>query len=193
MATKAREKPRVKVDGEAPALDRHTMSGFCAYPAPGSHGYCDQKLVPAGKPCTCPCHDAATPPSIEGFGENLTGFSVPKHRLDPPTGKHAAEVFEAALPSAESGRTGKLAEATVTVDLPPVFYNDHVGRDLPAGEHVKTLRWYERVKLNREAYDDLLADAQQYSEGGAAEYPDNPREVSSARWTVAALKKAGRP
>jgi len=57
-----------------------------------------------------------------------------------------------------------MTTTTVTLDLPPTFYDDHVSRDLPAGTEIKRTQRYVRVELTREAYDDLLSDARHYSE-----------------------------
>lgn len=55
-----------------PAMERAMLlSGFCAFPSTGSHGYCHERLVADGHPCLCECHDQTPPPSMEGFGTPL--------------------------------------------------------------------------------------------------------------------------
>lgn len=80
---------------------------------------------------------------------------------------------------------------SVTVDLPPTFYLDHVARDLPAGRVVKELVKKVRVELDQAGYDDLLDDAEHY----CSDYTDWELQglVASARATVAALRKVERP
>ena len=53
---------------------------------------------------------------------------------------------------------------TVTVDLPPTFYDDHVSRELPAGTVLHRTKSYVRVELTREEYDEVLSDAQHYAD-----------------------------
>jgi len=50
-----------------------TMSGFCAFPSPGSHGFCHSR---EGRNCSCACHTASTPPTSEGFGELLVARAL---------------------------------------------------------------------------------------------------------------------
>ena len=52
---------------------------------------------------------------------------------------------------------------TKTYALPPRFYHDHVARALPSGTIVRETKSKVFVDLDREAYDDLLSDADYYS------------------------------
>ena len=86
---------------------------------------------------------------------------------------------------------------TVTVDLPPSFYDDHVGRDLPAGTELKRTKRYVRVEMDRATYEEMLSDARHYSE------PDPSWTIKhdayllgisrSAQAAVARLEKVGPP
>jgi hypothetical protein len=50
----------------------------------------------------------------------------------------------------------------IDLDLPKRFYNDHRACGLPSGLKLKELSDKIRVRLDREAYDDLLDDARHY-------------------------------
>src|SRR5690606_2495114 len=83
------------------------------------------------------------------------------------------------------------ASPTVIVDLPPLFYDDHVSRDLPGGREIKRLARNTRVELDQAAYDDLVDDAKLYLE--VDDYQESvPFLVISARATLKALQKVGR-
>jgi hypothetical protein len=83
------------------------------------------------------------------------------------------------------------AEVTATYRLPAKFYNDHVFRELPAGKVLKQNDRYVTVELDREAYDDLLSDADYYDD---AEMWENHRGLAmSARATFKTLTKIGPP
>lgn len=81
---------------------------------------------------------------------------------------------------------------TITIDLPPTFYEDHIGRDLPGGTVVKYLSGAVRVSLDEEAYAELLSDARAYSD-----HKDWEREYwgvcTSANATVKRLLAAETP
>ena len=51
----------------------------------------------------------------------------------------------------------------VIYKLPARFYFDHLYRDLPSGTLVSQTQRYVVVELDRESYDDLLSDADYYS------------------------------
>jgi hypothetical protein len=59
----------------APDPSKSVMTGYCAFPSPGSHGFCHEQFVLTGrKACLCLCHDEDPAPSSEGFGgKALTG------------------------------------------------------------------------------------------------------------------------
>lgn len=77
--------------------------------------------------------------------------------------------------------------------LPPVFYDDHVARALPAGELVRRTSRHVFVELDAAAFDELVSDARYYAdEMGDAGF-DGHGLVTSARATLRALEAAGRP
>lgn len=91
-----------------------------------------------------------------------------------------------------------MSEATVRVDVPSRFYEDHVGRDLPSGSVVKRLSRTVRVDLDREGFDDLLSDAEHYASGAMDDmYADDFASASglirSAAATVRVLRAVSRP
>lgn len=82
--------------------------------------------------------------------------------------------------------------------LPPLFYDDHRARDFP--EDQAALSRIERqtkrqvfVALDDVGYDELMADARYYAEEMGAAGFDGVGLISSARATVKALVKQGRP
>jgi len=176
------------------------MSGFCAFPSPGSHGYCHETRVARGRPCDCLCHTADTPPSSAGFEEAV---STPRVVPGPPPATHAkvkleitqADIDRAMLEEPVNPHGIRLPshDSTVTIDLPPLFYDDHVGRGLLTGRVVKRLTRNTRVELDAAAYDDLRVDAQYYVEMAEEFNLTVPNVVISARATLRALDKAGRP
>lgn len=78
---------------------------------------------------------------------------------------------------------------TITVTLPLRFYFDHVARDLPSGRLISRTDRTVRVELDRDAYLDLLSDAQHYSGDAMAEFSADGGLglISSARATVRRL------
>lgn len=52
-----KDKPPVHVPGEAEPRDRALLTSACRFGGPSGHARCQNKLVPAGEPCTCTCHD----------------------------------------------------------------------------------------------------------------------------------------
>jgi len=50
-----------------------------------------------------------------------------------------------------------------TIDLPTRFYDDHVARDLPAGQVVKHLARTTRVALTDDDLLEVLSDAEHYA------------------------------
>jgi hypothetical protein len=78
--------------------------------------------------------------------------------------------------------------STAVYNLPPRFYDDHVSRGLPAGEFIKRTARYVRVRLDDNAYADLLSDARFYMDcGDPTLIAENPGLVASARATVRRL------
>lgn len=81
---------------------------------------------------------------------------------------------------------------TFTVRLPKSFYDDHVARDLIAGNvEVERSRYYV-VRLDNIVADELMSDAScylTYVSQGALDYP-NPGMAASARATIAAINAA---
>ena len=86
---------------------------------------------------------------------------------------------------------------TITIDLPPTFYDDHASRDLASGRELKRTKRYVRVELDREAYDELLSDARHYSEPDPSwtiKYDAHLLAISrSARATVKRLEAVEPP
>lgn len=228
--TRAKAKAPLERSEGMQALDRTrmTMSGFCAFPAEGSHGYCHEKLVATGHPCLCPCHDQEVPPTMEGFG-TITLAEPPAEAVNALVPEHPklARKKRSELPRLVNGngtlsdfaaredgvvvnaRTGepldlvkeqekvmqatlsKLA-ATVTLDLPILFYDDYIARGLQAGRVVKRLARNTRVELDQPGYQFLYADADKHVNGSAKDGAD-PNVVISARATLVALQKVEMP
>lgn len=78
---------------------------------------------------------------------------------------------------------------TRTIRLPRRFYDDHVLRDLPAGEVVKETTTTVTVALDPTAEHDLLEDARFYVDMGTRELGrDMLGLVASARATIKRLE-----
>jgi hypothetical protein len=80
-------------------------------------------------------------------------------------------------------------ERSIEVTIPSVFYWDHVDRDLPAGEIIKSYangRLF--VRLDEDEFNELLSDAEYYAEGGGGLTSEYRGLMASARATVKALK-----
>lgn len=85
---------------------------------------------------------------------------------------------------------------TKTYRLPPRFYEDHTARDLPEdgiSAKVSENARFVYVEMDAAAYDDLLSDAEHYADEGIAAEMGLPTLAASARRTVAALNRQGRP
>jgi hypothetical protein len=82
-----------------------------------------------------------------------------------------------------------MGAGTVTVAVPPRFYDDHVARDLPGGTVVKRTARLVHVELDRAGYDELLADARYYAGDAMTEFAGDGGLglVGSARATVRRL------
>lgn len=83
-----------------------------------------------------------------------------------------------------------------TYRLPPVFYDDHRARALPEFGHSEAVGATKRnvtVEMDAPAYDDLLSDARHHAYHMASAGFDGYGLIASARATVAALEKQGRP
>lgn len=74
---------------------------------------------------------------------------------------------------------------TIVIELPPVFYDDHVDRALPAGTLVGANRNGYKIRCTEEELREIYSDAKYYAWLGTQELG---REymglVSSARATV---------
>lgn len=82
--------------------------------------------------------------------------------------------------------------------LPSRFVFDHHARDLPEAEQAISVfvRQNTRhcvVRLDDAGYDELMSDAKYYRDEMASAGFDGQGLISSARATVAALEKQGRP
>lgn len=75
------------------------------------------------------------------------------------------------------------------------FYDDHVYRDLAAGELIRETKLVSVVRLNGVDYDELLADARYYADemSDPESGYDDTAMIGSARSVVKALVKAGPP
>ena len=112
-------------------------------------------------------------------------------------GQEAEARVHTMRPGSWSGHqfTGQHPQHTVDVRIPKRFYEDHVGRDLPAGTIVRELAKHLVVQLDHEAFAELLDDAVFYGE------PETQRDMgpeyaglcSSARATAAALLRVDTP
>ena len=87
-----------------------------------------------------------------------------------------------------------MTATTVIVQLPPVFYEDHVDRVggyEPVGTVVRSTKRHVFVELDAAAYDELLSDARHYAD--TQQFPEFLGLVTSAKATVRALAKVERP
>jgi hypothetical protein len=236
-------KPKFKVE-ETPAADlmppdprRAAMTGFCAFPSPGSHGYCHERFVVTGKkPCICPCHDEDPPPTSEGFGtveafvaqaesrvtdvladqatKRIVRSGTPEYNdlkettrivkilnLDTgsfPLGPEVPETLQG-YAAADVEMTYSLAKKLgaiggVTVDLPLAFYDYYEKQGGAWGTVIKRMARNIRVRLNREEYDAMLEEAPKFVRTASRDKDPRRRAIAvSARATIAALEKAGRP
>lgn len=102
----------------------------------------------------------------------------------------AAKRSEAALRAAASPPPPPKDASTVTVRLPPVFYDDHIGRDLPGGTVLNRGKKFVDVELTAEEYAEMLSDARFYVEEGAAGAFDPSMRglLTSARATLKKLE-----
>ena len=76
--------------------------------------------------------------------------------------------------------------------LPKRFYFDHLERDCASGTIDRETKTHVFVTLDRESYDDLLSDADYYSDATQFDRYLNGL-CASARATKRALLAAGRP
>ena len=82
-----------------------------------------------------------------------------------------------------------MSETTITVQLPPRFYDDHVDRDLPGGTVVKRTKRLVTVEATEAELAEILSDARYYSEpGGPGDYDLGIK--SSAQATVRRINAA---
>ena len=87
-------------------------------------------------------------------------------------------------------------QPTITIDLPTRFLDDREGRDLPIGNVIKRLKTTTRTELDRATYDDILSDADYYSDATDFDwtYDTNIRGVIlSARATLKRLQAVEPP
>lgn len=84
-------------------------------------------------------------------------------------------------------------ETTDTFRVPPTFYDDHAGRDLPAGTVVRRNKKFVYVDLTPAELAELRSDAEYYADAlDNGEFSDDDwlRSIArSAKSTVAALDK----
>lgn len=87
-----------------------------------------------------------------------------------------------------------MSTSTITIDLPPRFYDDHRSRDCgESGVVVKETKRFVRVTLDTVAYDDLKSDARYYADMYGDVDPNLFGVVASARATLKRLAKVERP
>ena len=79
---------------------------------------------------------------------------------------------------------------TNLVKIPTKFYCDHLERDLPTPEIVKSSRTHFWIDLNDSALGELLNDAEFYAEIAADMGSEYLGLASSARATAKAINKA---
>lgn len=79
---------------------------------------------------------------------------------------------------------------SITVAIPPRFYEDHVERECRTGVVVKTTKAKVTVTLDAEDFDDLFSDAWYYSNPGEAVSFDGQGLRQSALATFRALRTA---
>ena len=152
--------------------------------------------------------NVATGADSAGVYQGYTGCSLKDRRskeiamtdskyLCTRCGQEAEARVHTMRPGSWSGHqfTGQHPQHTVDVRIPKRFYEDHVGRDLPAGTIVRELAKHLVVQLDHEAFAELLDDAVFYGE------PETQRDMgpeyaglcSSARATAAALLRVDTP
>ena len=79
----------------------------------------------------------------------------------------------------------------IIVDLPPVFYDDHVARELPAGRELKRTKRLVTVQLSLADFDELMNDAEHYAHAdGPSGYDGETGLRASARATIKRLTAA---
>lgn len=76
----------------------------------------------------------------------------------------------------------------IIVTIPPTFYDDHTGRDLPAGEVIKRTKRSIEVKLDAAAFVDLLDDARHYASFEGPDFRDNRSVCMAARALIPHLE-----
>jgi hypothetical protein len=84
-----------------------------------------------------------------------------------------------------------MSQREIIAKVPPVFYWDHCGRDLPAGEVLKETNAYVLIALNQNEYSELLSDAEFHSDCASWAGNEYRGLQSSARAMVRALGKVG--
>ena len=89
---------------------------------------------------------------------------------------------------------------TTVIIVPPRFYWDHVDRELPSGKVVRENRNAVHVLVDRETFDEILADARYYAtemgewvNDGFGVDPYARSVVRSARATVRRLEATTPP
>lgn len=78
----------------------------------------------------------------------------------------------------------------ITVTIPARFYWDHVERDCSRGTVVKSTKSKVTVTFTDEEFDDLLSDAEYYSDASQFSEPWLRGLSSSARATLKVLRAA---
>ena len=88
-------------------------------------------------------------------------------------------------------KTAFVVSATLTVKVPKRFYDDHVSRDLLAGNVLRSSGAYYVVEMDDETFKDLMSDADYYATMPPGEMDSSYRGlIQSAQATVRALKAA---
>jgi hypothetical protein len=83
--------------------------------------------------------------------------------------------------------------STVTVKIPPAFYDDHVARDLPAGTETHRTKKVVTVDLDADELAELVSDAKHYADSAADFWEDHRGLVISARATLKVLANVTPP
>jgi hypothetical protein len=78
--------------------------------------------------------------------------------------------------------------STNTYQIPKRFYDDHVDRDLPGGTIIKSTKRHYTIELSDADRDELLSDADYYTDQSAAFDPDLFGVIASARATARAIR-----
>lgn len=86
------------------------------------------------------------------------------------------------------GVTPELHGPTISVTVPPRFYDDHVDRGCPPGVVEGRYRGGVHLLLDREAWDDLLSDADHYATSASEYGPELVGLCSSARATARKMR-----